>query len=187
MADFPDSGGVLTTLSSNQAAHMRLPPLLAVSLEVKVTLNPAWTADTWVANRMLTLGFLKSGASYQGPSVTFWNDGKMEGSDGFGDYTTGLPVMDGSTPNVYRIEWGPAGFRVYVDGVLYANPPFVHSENFLVGATEPLATAWADVMGYSPGGGDVAMTFDYIDIAGTGGTGPATEFWTDFLGSTEVV
>lgn len=188
MAAFPDSA-VTSTLGAAKSAWMRLPPLTSVTMELRMTLYVGVTVGEWTTAPVLTMGFMREGDSYHGPSVTFWNDGKMEGADNYGSYVTGLPVMDGESPNTYKIVWGPLGFQVYVDDVLYANPPYIDLETFLAETDEPLTTAWAQVSGYSDGGGGESMTFAYIDITGTGGGGdsPAEEFWTSFVASREIV
>ncbi|WP_027729832.1 hypothetical protein ABL850_15550 [Variovorax paradoxus] len=172
-----------TTLPASKRATLPLPTLSEVVVEASVYIAPEWTVGEWVASPFFAITFSVAGDTNAGPGITVWNSGRIDGDDNSGNNVVGAPEMVGGTEYVVRVEWRPTGLIVKINGVEYSLPEPLINEGFLEAG--PQADIAVNIYSHSPGGGQVALSLDYVDISGLSESA-SPPFWTGFLGTREV-
>lgn len=171
------------TIPASKRTTLPLPTLSEVAVEASVYIAPEWTVGAWTAAPFFAITFSVAGDSDAGPGITVWNSGRIDGDDSGSNFNEGAFEMTDGVPYVVRVEWKPTGLVVKINDVEFSLPEPLLNEDFLEGG--PQADIAVNFYSHSPGGGQRALSLDYVDIAGLSEL-PSLPFWTGFLGTREV-
>lgn len=171
-------------ISGGYPANYALPDFISVTLEVAIRKSTPAEGDNEVFAFGLATAGTEPGIDPDGPGLTITEDGFLIGMDDLvtsstNRVDTGEPLPDTGW-TILKIEWTPAAFRFWRNGVEYTLPtPLAGTGGVLQSGV------YAQFCFQVDGAGGRLGYVDYVDIQGAGPAGEVP-FWTAFRGSREI-